>query len=97
MEHATMANPALDEMFAIEPEHRLIKEAPPVAAADLPYSDAYYREIDDDGRLVFRYRLWQAFEGHVYGGERLDPAGNILERLVRTDRRAHRQFPEQVA
>jgi len=97
MEHATMANPTLDGMFEIEPAHRLIKEAPAVADADLPYSSAYYREIDDDGRLIFRFRLWQAFEGHVYGGERLDPAGNILERLVRTDRRAHRHFPEEVA
>lgn len=87
----------LGELFDIDPSHRLVQEAPAHADAGLPYTNSYFREIDDDGKLVFRYRLWKAFEGHVYGAERLDPAGNVLERLVGTDRHPHHQGSQEVA
>lgn len=78
----------LSTLFTIEAGHRLFEEASPRAGQGLPYTSAYFREVDETGQTVFRYRLWFAFEGHVFGAERLDLEGNVLERRVDSDRHA---------
>lgn len=83
---ALMMRYYLDVLFAIEPGHRLVEDPPLAQRGDIPYRSFYFSELDTTGQPVFRYRLWFAFDGHVFGAEKLDPEGNVLDRRVDSDR-----------